>query len=158
MYLTFDNTEDPDDQNYYVYLYHGTKDGQTQTKQIQEVIRYVEEGTNHEIAPAHQTSTITFTRTEEQDAVTGDFIKWSNWNASINTFAAVNNPKVANYTVDAKNVSQKLNGSTTSFATITADQVNAINFTQDMINNLPEKGVAQLEIVVPYTSNYLTFK
>lgn len=69
----------------------------TDTKTITETINYLEKGTDKVLAPAY-TADVTFTRTGEKDAVTGD-ITWNDW-SNVQIFKAVTSPNVDDYTVE----------------------------------------------------------
>ena len=164
--LTFDDDEDPNDQVYYVYLYHKIKEDKlrVQQKQIEEVIHYVDEDNAYDkqrnlkdLATPYISDTLTFSRDANVDQVTGKTVSWNNW--SIGTFDSHKNASAFNYTIDlgSKIFSQKLNGKAAHLADITSDQVSSINVfankdAQKEIDALP-KGKSLIEIVIPYKHN-----
>ncbi len=128
-----------------------TPEPKTQTKSIDEVIKYVDENSGEEIYPKYQATgnnQITFTRTEIINAVTGKHIGWSNWTTG--SFNFVTNPLIKGYTIDIDGSTQSLNGNPSNLTTITRGQVETINLNdQSFINNLPT-GTSHIEIVIPY--------
>ena len=92
-------TVNPDSKNIVINVYY-TKNAPTpvtDSKTVKETINYLEKGTDKVLAPAYTTD-LTFTRTGEKDAVTGN-TTWGDW-SSDQTFKAVTSPTVTGYTVE----------------------------------------------------------
>lgn len=145
--LTVDSSSDPDDQNYYVYLYHGTRDI-SQSKTLTEHITYIDEKTGKEIHSAYDSDKITFTRTGTHDNVTNTD-SWGSWSNGI--LSSVDNPSINGYTIDPSKITEALDGTPSTIASTGADQIGSANFTSSIVDTLNDN--ANLNIVVPYTKN-----
>lgn len=148
--LTADSTNNPDDQNYYVYLYHNINHD-LEEKTVTENIKYIDEATKKEIHDQYQTGKLTFTRDIYSDQVTGK-VTYSKW--SVGAFKAVSNPKISGYTIDPKHITEQLNGKDSQLAATSAKEIGIADFhtlSDDEISALPDG--AKLDIVVPYIQN-----
>ena len=101
--LSFDNTEDPDDQTYVVHFKHQFEEINN-SKSIKETINYIyDNGT--EAAPSY-TNSIQFVQSGEVDLVT-NIRKIKDWTPSISSFSAVKSPIINGYTTDHKQIDQQ---------------------------------------------------
>lgn len=179
--LTFDNDEDPNNQVYYVYLYHNVTKGK-ETKTITENIKYVDEnkiakdlnvtkptakeiydaaqgsnGSSYEISPKYKSQVdITLTRVRYYDAVTKK-TTYSAWGIA-NKFDRVTNPNIDKYTIDPNKIYEEFNNNESSLAGYDKNNVHSVNgglikkqYNDNALTDLPKNSV--LNIVVPYTEN-----
>ena len=100
-YPEFDNDTETD-QNFKIYLTHQTKDVNQTAKATAQVHYEMADGTK---APADSpTQTVTWTRTNTVDQVTGKPVQEGKWKADKDAFKDVNSPEVAGYTPSQANV------------------------------------------------------
>lgn len=148
--LTFDNDENLDNQNYYIYLHHNVV-SDVEEKTITENIKYIDEATGQEIHDAYASGKLTFNRTVYTDKTNGK-VTYSNW--SVASFKPVANPEISGYTIDADKITEKLNGADSKIADHNAKEIGEANFhklSDGEITALPDGST--LNFVVPYTEN-----
>lgn len=92
-------TVNPDSENIVINVYYekNAPTSVSDTKTVSETINYYYKG-NGAVAHAPYTAGVTFTRTGEKDAITGN-ITWNDW-SNAQTFKAVTSPNVDDYTVE----------------------------------------------------------
>lgn len=144
-------------QVYTIYYVHGTQTT-TEYKSVVENIKYIDETNGDEIADAHQSATLNFTREKTTDLVTGDST-YTAWTSADNNWSlpAVDNPSITNYVIDPTKITVQFNNGSAepvSDSTIVSgdsQQINALDLTAD---NLAEQLPAEtntITVVVPYT-------
>ena len=100
-YPEFDNDTETD-QNFKIYLTHQTKDVNQTAKATAQIHYEMADGTK---APADSDlQTVTWTRTNTVDQVTGKPVQEGKWKADKDAFKDVNSPEVAGYTPSQANV------------------------------------------------------
>ncbi|MDN6039666.1 MAG: LPXTG cell wall anchor domain-containing protein, partial [Lactobacillus sp.] len=170
--LTFDNTENPDDQNYYVYLYHAVRTDH-QYKSVKEHVSYYYENgpkQGHPVPDRFQPKDydLYFVRTQDVDLVTGVKTDWTNWSLDAKK-TSTNNDGLSFKAIPFKDLYQELDDGYTidpNGKFIITDntgkheskqalivkgkngEIKVIPFNNDEITALPENGV--IGIQVPY--------
>jgi len=99
----FDNTEDPNDQNYVVHFKYQIEEINN-SKKIRETINYIYDN-GKEAAPSY-TNSIQFVQSGEIDLVT-NIRKLNDWTPSTSSFSAVKSPLINGYTADQKQIDQQ---------------------------------------------------
>lgn len=151
IYGSFDNTDNSQDptkdaqpQFFVVHFKHDIQKG-SEEKTINEIIDYIDAETKKSIAPSYKSATLAFTRTKDTDLVTNE-VKYGKW--SISSLKSVENPKIDGYTIDAKDITEQLNGTDSKLLATNEKEVGGILFTEDQINGLPK--ASTIAVVVPY--------
>ncbi|GAA3629382.1 hypothetical protein GCM10022297_05190 [Lactobacillus hamsteri] len=144
-----DNTKDLDPQYFVVHFVHDIETSK-ETKSLKETINYVDENTGETIHPEYNSSTLTFVRTKTHDKVTRQDT-YSDW--SLGSLASVENPIIPGYTIDANNISEKLNNHDNNLLAKSTKEIGGIIFTQDEINALTSASL--IDVVVPYVKDQI---
>lgn len=170
--LTFDNNENPNDQNYYVYLYHAVRTDH-QYKSVKERVSYYYENGPKQGQPVPdrfqpKDYDLYFVRTQDVDLVTGAKKDWTNWSLDAKK-NSTNNNGLSFKAIPFKDLYQELDDGYTidpngkfiitdntgkheseQVLIVKGDngEIKVIPFTNDEITNLPENSV--IGIQVPY--------
>ena len=133
-YPSFDN-DAKSNQSFKIYLKHGTKD-QTTTAKANAHVHYIIADNGVQAPADSPTQTVTWTRTDTVDAVTGAVQTTGEWGTPSGNFESVKSPEVTGYTPGTKTV---------NFATPepNKDQVVNVIYTKN-----PETPATQKAVVV----------